>query len=608
MPQSISFDRFEAGLDLRKGESVSDANRLRELYDAYITNGRAIRKRPCLTLIATLEAGTVGLKGGKGKLNTFYGSTAVVHADTLFQANRVDHPTTTAEPTIIHYSDTFLGYLYVVVEYDDGTIRHHYVDVDSASAWVTATTYTIGAFVQPTVANGYKYEMTSGKVNTPVTMTIAAPCVVTFNAHGMLAGDPIKFTTTGALPTGIVAGTTYYVLAPAANTFNVAATVGGAAITTTGSQSGVHTVTRQTGISSVQPVWPVVPGTTIVENTGVAEITWTCRSTAILDVNCPNTKIAITQGSKIYAGNGETVRYCATNFPRDWTTASDAGFLPVGIQATGQSDCTALGQFKNQLAVFFADSTQIWSVDADPANNSIISNVENVGTLFSKSPAALSGDLFFLAPNGIRSVSVITLTDNFQDNDVGSPIDSIIQSAITEADEAESIYYPGLGQFWLVSGARVYVYSFSRSAKIAAWSIYRLPFVPDAVTVLNSQLYIRQGDDVYLVDRNATSDNGTPPTVEIRFPFLDCKSPGILKQFIGLDSVQEGTANIQFGFDSRDNSLMTDVVEISGDSRPDALVPMEICAVSLSPYITHTEDETFQLDLMTLYYENLGNV
>lgn len=76
-----------------------------------------------------------------------------------------------------------------------------------------------------------------------VTMTIAAPGVISWNAHGLAAGTPIKFSTTGALPTGLVAGTTYYVVSPTANDFSVAATPGGAPITTTGTQSGVHTAT-----------------------------------------------------------------------------------------------------------------------------------------------------------------------------------------------------------------------------------------------------------------------------------------------------------------------------------------------------------------------------
>lgn len=76
-----------------------------------------------------------------------------------------------------------------------------------------------------------------------VTATIAAPGVISWTAHGLAAGTPVKFSTTGALPTGLTAGTTYYVVAPSTDSFSVAATPGGSAITTTGSQSGVHTAT-----------------------------------------------------------------------------------------------------------------------------------------------------------------------------------------------------------------------------------------------------------------------------------------------------------------------------------------------------------------------------
>lgn len=76
------------------------------------------------------------------------------------------------------------------------------------------------------------------------TVTIATPGVVTFNTHGYTGGEKIYFTTTGALPTGLSINTTYFVLAASltTNTFRVSATDGGAAINTSGSQSGVHTM------------------------------------------------------------------------------------------------------------------------------------------------------------------------------------------------------------------------------------------------------------------------------------------------------------------------------------------------------------------------------
>lgn len=80
-----------------------------------------------------------------------------------------------------------------------------------------------------------------------VTITIAAPGVGTWTAHGLSNGQTITLSTTGALPTGLAAATTYYIVSAAANTFQLALTSGGAAITTSGSQSGTHTATLTSG-------------------------------------------------------------------------------------------------------------------------------------------------------------------------------------------------------------------------------------------------------------------------------------------------------------------------------------------------------------------------
>jgi len=74
------------------------------------------------------------------------------------------------------------------------------------------------------------------------TVTIASPAVVTANVT-LPNGSPVILTNSGypsALPTGLSPGTVYYVINASGNTFNLAATVGGAAITTTGTQSGDH--------------------------------------------------------------------------------------------------------------------------------------------------------------------------------------------------------------------------------------------------------------------------------------------------------------------------------------------------------------------------------
>lgn len=88
-------------------------------------------------------------------------------------------------------------------------------------------------------------------VDQDVTITIASPGVVTWAAHGFLAGREVSFATTGALPTGLTAGTHYFIVSPTTNAFQVSLTLGGAAIVTTGTQSGTQTATVYAAASCV---------------------------------------------------------------------------------------------------------------------------------------------------------------------------------------------------------------------------------------------------------------------------------------------------------------------------------------------------------------------
>lgn len=145
------------------------------------------------------------------------------------------------------------------------------------------------------------------------TMTIATPGVATFNNHGLAAGQPIVWTTTGAVPTGVTAGTTYYVIATGltANTFQFSATLGGAAVNTSGTQSGVHTLT-----GPVHDIYAFMSGTTM---TLEAQLT----STAHALQAGSGVEIKSGDGSRSLVGKARTVAGAWTDsatqrFVRSW--------------------------------------------------------------------------------------------------------------------------------------------------------------------------------------------------------------------------------------------------------------------------------------------------
>ncbi len=138
-------------------------------------------------------------------------------------------------------------------------------DITGSRTLSYAWPYEFPGGTAPTLSTGklvfdQLYYSVNSYSTSSVTVTIASPAVMTWTAHGLVSGQKMQLTTTGALPTGLSASTTYWVTVINANTFNLSTTLANAQaatfITTTGSQSGVHTA--------------VVLSITIANNLGIA--------------------------------------------------------------------------------------------------------------------------------------------------------------------------------------------------------------------------------------------------------------------------------------------------------------------------------------------------
>lgn len=461
---SIHFDKFDLGIDLRKGASVSDANRLLEMKNAHVTTGLATQKRPGLTKVADLEPGTKGLFAAFGKLHTFYGSGTITHANPLFQANKVEPPSGSSVVADVPFADVFNAFIYCAVQYADGQVRHHYLD-----------------------------------------------------------GSP---------------------------------------------------------------------------------------ATHIADANCPNTRACLKIASKIFAvgaGNADVVRYSKTGDPRDWTAANDAGFLPTGLNSRGDRAANALGVYQNKMVALTRDGAQVWAVDPDPTAMRLEDIVENVGTSFPRTVANVGGDLYFLSDYGFRSITTLQYTNNLADVDVGSPIDTLVRPELKVAGVSpKSFYFYGTGQYVCAIGNRLFVYSISRTAKIAAWSQYFLSAPVDAFAELGQELYIRSGDTVYKLNEEVSTDDGTQYEVLIQLPYMDLKKPGILKQVWGADVVVEGTCFMSVGFDVRDPDAFTPEVKVKGNTRPAGLIPVECTGTEFSIRLRNFDNKPFRVDALTLHFHDLG--
>ena len=156
----------------------------------------------------------------------------------------------------------------------EGMIVSYTLPETDYPAWSSSTVYSIGDRVIDTTTHRV-YESLRGEKNTDVSITIASPAVIAWTAHTLEANSKVRFSTTGALPTGITAGTDYYVSATglSPNSFSISATAGGTQINTTGTQSGTHTAIEILNVN-FDPTDPdnTATGSTVTDTTMWLEV------------------------------------------------------------------------------------------------------------------------------------------------------------------------------------------------------------------------------------------------------------------------------------------------------------------------------------------------
>jgi hypothetical protein len=101
--------------------------------------------------------------------------------------------------------------------------------------------YPVAETKNLSLLNSSEPEPLSLSAPTTITISIASPAVITWPGQTISVNTPVVFSTSGTLPTGLVAGTTYYVRSTVSpGNFTVSATLGGSPVNTTGTQTGVQ--------------------------------------------------------------------------------------------------------------------------------------------------------------------------------------------------------------------------------------------------------------------------------------------------------------------------------------------------------------------------------
>jgi len=274
----------------------------------------------------------------------------------------------------------------------------------------------------------------------------------------------------------------------------------------------------------------------------------------------------LTVKSKMHSVSDSLWHFSAIDKPYEWNSTATpdfAGFVNLSNNSRGSEELKAIANYYSNLAIFAERAVQIWFVDPNPSLNQQIQVLHNTGTIAANSVVEFGdSDVFYLDTSGIRSLKARDSSNAAFVEDIGNPIDSLIQEDIRErlnaSRAAAGILSPADGRYLLAIGTKVYVFSYYPSSKVSAWSIYEPGFTVqnwayDGSLLLcrgdNNKLYALGGTD------NATYD-ASPVTVQV--PFLDGGKPATSKDFQGLDAVVENDWDVEIGTDPTDISLTED--------------------------------------------------
>lgn len=550
---AVTADDFGEGLDTRRKPAVASVKSLRKCLNGIVTEGRICRKRPGSSLHNALEVGTHGLYGAKGKLNTFYHSGMITHSNSTYNANKLVGSVDVAVPDASTVLDDmtskgdFTGTPAVVFE----------IEIDSAGSPDT-----------------FKWKKGSGSYVSGVQ--------ITGSDQNLSDGVSIKF---GAA-TGHTLGDKW--------TIN-ARVIGGI--------EKIHFVDVFQGFLYVVAEYD--DGHVKHHYLDGSSPTW------IEDTNCPNTTSAIKIATKIFAIKDDgTVPFSASGNPRDWTLANDAGFLPAATHQEGAEEPLALGEYqKNGLVVLFRSGGQLWNVDPDPALHSLTQKLPGAHTQYPGSVIPFSTDLFYLSDQGIRSVGRRVLSEDLNEDDVGSPVDKDIKEALAQAGSSVapiSIRYQNIGRVLWAIGDRVFVYGFSRTAKISPWAEWSFPFTIDSWARFQGDLYIREGNNVHKMDEDLYQDNGVTFRCKFWLQFLHAKTVGVEKYWPQYDISTTGEAELSFATNPKDLNIVTDPIFVTGPTYAEEGKGLEITSPCISPQIENEKNEEFEFDAITIYHENKG--
>ncbi len=494
MPYAEVVD-FRGGLDRRRPAAVGEPGRLYIGKNVHLTRGGDIESVKKFVPVYSLPAGTFGVHALKGKLYVFGSAAAPSGLPGAVRYQRLQHPSGAAMIALLsvenfngkiyaiaRYDDWSVYHFYDgarITDWEtlaDGIANTSEVarvlaeeidtyDAYSASAEgavVTVVAAEPGTAYASTTAVGGTAVLTKAVVQANVAAVAETQATGGFTVTGGAAAASNYIDSITVNGVELLSASVYWVLSHTATAAALAAAINdgptaytatsaGADVTITApagtgatpngyvvavSVNGILTVGSVVNMASgVAAVEPVAQVETFTVSTFLAANMWeiTLDGTAFGSTGraAGMGRLAFPFRSKVYSPVGSLLHFCAVDTPTSWTSGTGYGFENIANQNVGAESVSAIGNYQGALAVFARESAQIWTVDADPANNVLVKPLRNTGTRAAASVADYgSNDLFYLADTGVRSLQARDVSDAAFVHDVGIAVDDYVEEHV----------------------------------------------------------------------------------------------------------------------------------------------------------------------------------
>lgn len=155
MSRIEKLNALKQGINRLRVKGGADPGSLYDLENGYVAQDGSIVSRPGTSADATLPAGTKGLMAFDGAMVVFSNAVKTGMPDGYsceVLAHRDDPDIGIAQ---IHFAVPFLGYPYVVAEFDTGDVYHYWLQ--AGTEWTANTAFKEGDVIVPTTPNGLAY-------------------------------------------------------------------------------------------------------------------------------------------------------------------------------------------------------------------------------------------------------------------------------------------------------------------------------------------------------------------------------------------------------------------------------------------------------------------